>query len=157
MENELPLKVYQSAERLSIAAPLPGLEPQDIHIDVNGDGRLRIEGSLRGLLKADKEVIRDEWNPGPYRRTIDLPTPVDATMANATYENGVLVVSLPISESFHAAAIELQRLSSTQGRRVGNAGHPPRRVSQSASLKPRGVRAPVSHPAADSADDSTAR
>jgi HSP20 family protein len=132
MADELPVKIYKSAERLSIAAPLPGLEPQDIRIDVTGVGQLHIEGRLRGLLKHDKEVLRDEWNPGPYRRTIDLPVAVDATMANATYENGVLVVSLPIDDSFQPAVVALERLSSTQGRRAGNAGHPPRRIVQGA-------------------------
>jgi HSP20 family protein len=60
--RELPVKLYRSEERLTIAAPLPGLEPQDISVDITSEGQLVIEGKARGVFKGDKEVLRDEWN-----------------------------------------------------------------------------------------------
>jgi HSP20 family protein len=123
MQNQAPpVKLYRSEDRVTIAAPMPGLEPQDINVAVTEDGKLTLFGELRGEMKGDKDVILDEWNPGPYRRSIDLPEAVDGSSANATYNNGVLVVSLLTSNSTVPAAIELDRVSATKGIQVGSAG-----------------------------------
>jgi HSP20 family protein len=124
--SDTPAKVYRSADRITIAAPFPGLEPQDISVRVTDDAELFIHGRLRGTLKGDKEVLRDEWNPGPYRCRVGLGLPVDARLANVTYENGVVVVSLPIAAEMHAAELTLERIARTEGRHYGNAGHPVR-------------------------------
>ena len=124
--QHIPVKVYRGAGRLTVAAPMPGLEPQDITVEVHGDGRLVLSGELRGTLKDDKRVLADEWNPGPYRREIDLADAVDGEMANVTYNNGVLVVALPIAEQTRAATLTLQRVGPAHGERSGNVGHPVR-------------------------------
>ncbi|HWO72030.1 MAG TPA: Hsp20/alpha crystallin family protein [Dehalococcoidia bacterium] len=127
-EQRVPVKVYRSNDRLMVAAPMPGLEPQDIRVTLDAEGRLVLDGSARGAFKGDKEVLQDEWNAGPYRRSLVLDTPVDANDANVTYENGVVVVSLPTSDSFKAGELSLQRIRATAGKRYGNAGHPPGRA-----------------------------
>jgi HSP20 family protein len=119
--QQVPVKVYRSEDRLTIAAPMAGLEPEDITVDVK-ESRLILHGELRGLLKDDKEVILDEWNPGPYEREIDLPSPVDAEQANVTYNNGVLVISLPFAGQTRTARLTLGRVESAHGIRRGLAG-----------------------------------
>jgi HSP20 family protein len=123
---EVPLKVYKSEDRLTVASPMPGLEPQDINITVDNNRRLTLYGELRGTLKGEKDVILNEWNPGPYRRSFEMSVNVDASAANATYENGILVVSLPISGSTTPATITLDRIGPTEGLHKGNEGHPAR-------------------------------
>ena len=49
--QSIPVKIYRTADRLMIAAPMPGLEPEDIVITVSGSGQLVLEGALRGALK----------------------------------------------------------------------------------------------------------
>jgi HSP20 family protein len=120
--QEIPVKVYRAEERVTIAAPMPGLEPQDIHVEVTEAGSLMLHGDLRGTLKGEKDVLLDEWTPGPYHREVDLEDPVDGESANVTYNNGVVVVVLPFSEQTRAAELELETVSSTQGVRVGNRG-----------------------------------
>jgi hypothetical protein len=66
----------------------------------------------------------DEWNPGPYHRDLELPVSVDGERANVTYNNGVLVVSLPIVEATHEARLTLTARSATHGERFGESGHP---------------------------------
>ena len=43
-------------------------------------------------------------DPGPYCRELTLPLPVDGTMANVTYRNGILVVVLPLADATHPRA-----------------------------------------------------
>lgn len=123
-QTQLPVKMYQREGRLNVAAPMPGMEPQNISVTLSQDGRLTLSGDLRGEFKDQAGIIHDEWNPGPYLRSLDLDVGVDGTSANASYENGVLVVSLPVSDSTRPATIELTRISATEGRTAGNTGRP---------------------------------
>ncbi len=124
--QEIPLKVYRSDERLTVAAPMPGLMSKDIDVEVRADGRLILHGALRGALKGQNDVLADEWNPGPYHREFALPNAVDGEMANVTYNNGVIVVVMPLAERTTPAHLALQDVNQHQGERAGNEGHPVR-------------------------------
>jgi HSP20 family protein len=114
--QQVPIKLYRSDRRLTVAAPMPGMEPQDIKIDMNSAGQLTLRSGGRGVFKGEHEVLMDEWNAGAYFRSIPLGTAVDATAADASYENGVLVVSLPLSDAFHAGSVVLERMGPTDGK-----------------------------------------
>jgi HSP20 family protein len=120
--QEIPVKVYRAAERVTIAAPMPGLEPQDIKVTVQANGPLMLHGELRGMLKGENDVLMDEWTPGPYHREVDLKQGVDGPTANVTYNNGVLVVVLPLAGKTTPAELSLGRVSATQGETVGHQG-----------------------------------
>ncbi len=124
-QQYIPVKVYRTDERLMVAVPMAGLEPEDIVVDVMADGRLVLHGDVRDLLKEVKELLLDEWSVGVYHRELALPIPVNGTCANVTYGNGVLLVTLPISERTLPAHLVLERLTPTHGEHKGNAGHPP--------------------------------
>jgi len=117
--------MYRTPDRLMVAAPLPGMEPDNIVVEITAAGRLVLHGDLRGMLTGQKEVLLEEWTAGPYHRELELPASVDGELANATYGNGVLVVVLPITERTRPARLVMQALSPTHGERVGSAGHYP--------------------------------
>lgn len=96
--QSVPVKIYRSEDRLTLAAPTPGLEPEDILVEVTTDGRLILDGALRGTLKGIKDLLVDEWSVGGYHREVALPDTVDATLGTLTYGNGVVVVTLPLAE-----------------------------------------------------------
>lgn len=119
----VPLKIYSSEDRLMIAAPMPGLEPEDIAVEVTADGRLLLDGALRGTLKGIKDLLVDEWSVGGYHREITLPLAVNADLANLTYGNGVLILAFPLAERTRPAVLGLGTLGPGRGLRAGNAGH----------------------------------
>ncbi len=121
--QHIPVKVYRTDDRLMIAAPMAGLEPENILVEVTGDGRLILHGDQRALLKEVKELLVDEWSVGVYHRELILPVPVNAVCANVTYGNGVLMVALPISDQTLPAQLTLARVTPTHGQHKGNAGH----------------------------------
>lgn len=95
MTRRLPVNVYQEVYRLMVTAPVPGMEPQSIRVTVQ-KRRLAIETDRRGPgQERMQQYIRQEWTAGPYRRTVTLPVADDASMANMTYDNGMLVVISP--------------------------------------------------------------
>jgi HSP20 family protein len=124
-QQHIPVKVYRTDKRLMVAAPMAGVEPENISVEVTSNGRLILHGGLRSRLKDVKELLVDEWSSGIYHRELPLPVAVDAACANVTYGNGVLTVALPISERTNPARLALIRRAPTQGRRRGNAGRPP--------------------------------
>ncbi len=128
--QEIPVKVYKTDDRLMVVAPMPGLEPENIGIDVTDAGHLVLYGELRGMLKDVKELLLDEWSVGFYRRELELPEYVNGETANVTYGNGVVTVALPINDYTVPAKLKLERLTPTHGGRKGNAGHPPTSVSE---------------------------
>jgi HSP20 family protein len=122
--QQVPVKVYRSSDRLMVAAPMPGMEPEDIFVQVTEDDHLIVQGEVRGLLKDVKELLIDEWSIGAYFRDIPLPDPVNGEGANVTYGNGVIVVALPISDRVTPATLLLDKVGFARGEYTGNAGHP---------------------------------
>lgn len=122
----VPVKIYGTDERLTIAAPMPGMEPEDIVVTVTPQGMVVLEGRLRGLLKGMKTLLANEWSAGPYFRMIPLPCPVDGTLANVTYGNGVLVVVLPVAPQHRPCRLTLDEITPTHGERANSAGTPVR-------------------------------
>ncbi len=120
--QHIPIKMYRTPERLVIAVPMPGSEPEDILVKVT-ESSVVMQGDIRGLLKDFKELLTDEWSVGSYYREVQLPNPVDGEHAIVTYGNGVLVVNLPISEKTVPATLVLERTGAAHGERVGNSGH----------------------------------
>lgn len=121
-QQHIPVKVYRTDERLMIAAPMAGLEPENILVEVTNDSRLIPHGDQRALLKEIKELLLDEWSVGVYHRELALPVPVNAGCANVTYGNGVLMVALPISDQTSPARLTLERITPTHGEHKGNRG-----------------------------------
>ena len=119
----MPVKVYRTADRLMVAAPMPGMEPDDIAVEVTQDGRLIMHGELRGLLKDVKQLLIDEWSVGHYHRELALPNAVNGTHANLSYGNGILVIALPLSERTTSALLSMEKTGAARGERAGNAGH----------------------------------
>ena len=121
--QSIPVKMYRTSDRLTVAAPMPGVEPEDILVDVTENGHLLLQAGLRGALKDIKELLLDEWSIGDYYREIELPNSVDGIHANVTYGNGVVVVVLPISQEHTPASLTLEKISKDYGEYVGNSGH----------------------------------
>lgn len=115
-EMTVPVNIYRGVRRLMVATRLPGLEPQDIRLAVDGK-RFSIEGVLRGVGQEQRPgYVQREWTVGPYQREIELPEPVDATRANATYDNGVLVVMFPLTTQPISGTITMEKVGTAKGR-----------------------------------------
>ncbi len=121
----IPVNVYRTHDHLTVAAPMPGLEPEDILVELTEQGQLIIHGDLRGTLKDAKEVLLNEWNVGGYHRELTLTVAVDGEHANVTYGNGVLVIALLSSLKMQPARITLAKTGTAHGEYRGNTGgHP---------------------------------
>jgi HSP20 family protein len=123
-QQTVPVQLHQADDRLVLATPLPGLEPQDIAVAISGD-RLTIRGAYRGSRQEQPETLVSEWTMGPYYREITLPQPVNGVLTNATYGNGVLVLSMPTLEPGQQGGdteFRLEAMTGAKGQRIGHTG-----------------------------------
>ena len=104
-------------------AELPGLSPEDVRVEVASDGSLVIEGERRSEMEAEEEggVYRSERIYGRFARVIDLPEDVDVDRAQARFENGVLEISLPLSEQSQRRTIQIQGQGASGSAQEGSA------------------------------------
>lgn len=88
------LDISESEERITVKAELPGVDPRDIDVSIDGDVL-----TLSGVKQEENEERREgyyhaERRFGSFRRSILLPSAVDREKVSAEVEKGVLTVKL---------------------------------------------------------------
>ena len=101
------LDLYESGDHLVAAVELPGMRKEDIDISLH-DGTLTISGERKSESNKNGETAqRTERYVGTFRRSIALPTRVDAGKVSATYQDGILRVTLPKAEEAKPKQIQV--------------------------------------------------
>ena len=81
--------------RYEVRAELPGVDPaENIEVTVH-DGRLTIKAERTQTSESNGH---SEFSYGSFMRTVPLPAGADEDDINATYDRGILTVSVPLSE-----------------------------------------------------------
>ena len=98
-ENLEPfIDLIESDKEIKATAEMPGLEKQDIKINVTED-RLEISAETKHEeKKEEKGYIYRERRSGSYYRAISLPSPVHPDESKATYKDGILEIKMPKTE-----------------------------------------------------------
>ena len=91
------LDLYQNNENVIAIVELPGMRKEDIEISLH-DGTLTISGERQAGGSDGENAERTERVSGKFRRSITLPSRVDAAKVSATYKDGILTVTLPKAE-----------------------------------------------------------
>ncbi len=90
--------VIETDKEVVATAEMPGLEKQDIKINVSED-RLEISAETKHEeKKEEKGYVYRERRTGSYYRAIALPSPVDPDNSKASYKNGILEIKMPKTE-----------------------------------------------------------
>jgi HSP20 family protein len=102
------LDVQTEKEDYVLRANVPGLKPEDLHVEVV-DNTVTIRGEIKEESKTEQEnYLLQERRYGQFSRSITLPTPLDPGKAEATIENGVLVLRLPKAEEARPKMITIK-------------------------------------------------
>lgn len=88
------VEMFERDGELIVRADLPGLTKDDVNIEIDNDG-ITIEGERQSEQEENGEgFYRTERRYGKFYRRLPLPDGVDAENANATFQNGVLEVTM---------------------------------------------------------------
>jgi HSP20 family protein len=83
-----------------LRAEIPGVDPdKDVDITVR-DGLLTIKAQRSEKKESNG---RSEFSYGSFLRTVTLPTGADEDAIKASYDKGILTVSVPVTEAQPAA------------------------------------------------------
>jgi HSP20 family protein len=95
-------------DQLLVRAEVPGMRLEDFEISVSAD-LLTLEGNrVTGEALEGGWYHRRERQSGRFSRAIRLPAAVDGGQAEATYEAGVLTVSLPLRQPAKPKEIQVK-------------------------------------------------
>lgn len=103
-----PVDVIDEGESIRVVADLPGFNKEEIEIWIE-DGDLVIK-AVRKEEKEEKaeNYIRRERKFGEVYRRISIPVEVDVDKIKATYNNGVLEITLPKTEKAKKKVIKVE-------------------------------------------------
>src|SRR5579864_2297786 len=89
-----PVDVYEDEHNITLKLEVPGIDEKDIEVRIENN-TLTVHGE-RKFEKEEKEenFRRVERQYGSFTRSFTLPTTVDPEKVSATYDKGVLKISL---------------------------------------------------------------
>jgi HSP20 family protein len=89
------VEILERDNQLVMRADLPGLTRDDVNIELDNDG-ITIEGERKNENEEKGEgYYRSERSYGKFYRRIPMPEGVKAEDAKATFNNGVLEITMP--------------------------------------------------------------
>lgn len=102
----LAVDVKNSDEDYVIRALVPGLEAEDLNIEVLNN-TVTIRGEFKAAAGEDEKFLVRELPSGSFSRIITLPTALEPSKAEATIKNGVLVLRVPKAEAHRPKSIKV--------------------------------------------------
>lgn len=102
------VNVWEDDNALYAEADLPGLDPATLDVFVTEGNQLTIQGERPAPELKGSAWVRQERPFGRFTRVIGLPSLVNADKVEATYESGVLRLTLPKSEAAKPRKIEVK-------------------------------------------------
>ncbi len=107
----VPVDVEETDDAYIVEVDLPNVNPEDVNIEMRGE-ELRISGQFQDRDRSG--VMRRQNRPmGDFEYIVDLPSDIDPDRVEATYDNGVLTVSVGKARDAQPRRIEI---SAAQGR-----------------------------------------
>ncbi len=94
--NTPSIDIKESEKVLTLTAELPGMDQEDIDLEVR-NGLLTLSGEKKQESEDEQENYHVmERRYGSFKRSIPIPERVDESAISATFEKGVLKVSMPV-------------------------------------------------------------
>ena len=96
LDANFKVDIKESDKGFTIKAQIPGVKKEDIHISVDGSlVTIGAETKQVDQQTEDEKMVRSECYYGTVSRTFQLPVEVNQGSTKASYENGVLSLTLP--------------------------------------------------------------
>jgi len=106
------LNVWEDENAIHAEAEVPGIAAQDMEIYVRGS-ELTIRGRRTAIEAPEGATWHRQERPwGEFVRTVTLPSEVDENKVEATFNNGVLTLTMPKAEHAKPKKIEIREAES---------------------------------------------
>jgi HSP20 family protein len=102
----MPMDLYRSGDHFVLHCDLAGIDPGSVQVDV--DGRvLTIRAERSARTDADVQWVRRERATGTFERRLTLGDGLDLDKIAATWQDGVLTLTIPVAEAAKPRRIQI--------------------------------------------------
>ena len=102
----MPMDAYRHGDSFVIHLDLPGVDPSSIDVSTE-QNVLTISAERHWEAVEGDEVVANERRQGTFSRQMFLGNALNADEIHATYDNGVLTLTIPVAEKAKARRIEV--------------------------------------------------
>jgi HSP20 family protein len=94
----MPMDLYRSGDHFVLHCDLAGIDPGSVQVDVDGKV-LTIRAERTPRTDNDVQWVRRERATGVFERRLTLGDGLDLDSISATWQDGVLTLTIPIAEA----------------------------------------------------------
>ncbi len=103
----VPVDLWETKDAYQLRADVPGVSPDQLEINATSDS-ISISGEVKSQTEVTEDgVLRQERRVGKFQRAFTLPMAIDPTKVEATFQNGVLQLTLPKAENVKPRTIKV--------------------------------------------------
>ena len=128
--RSMPMEAYRRGDQFFIHLDLPGVNPDDVQLTVERNV-VAVRAERRPLWQEGDEVLVDETPQGSFGRQLFLGDNLDAGRLEASFDQGVLTLTIPVAEQAKPRRIQVsarsrgpQPVEATGGAQVSTAEQP---------------------------------
>lgn len=112
-QARMPMDAYRHGDSYVVHLDLPGVDPASIDISVE-QNILSVSAERHWESVEGDEVVCNERGQGTFTRQLYLGSALEADRIHASYENGVLTLTIPVAEKARPRKIEIGTSDSKQ-------------------------------------------
>jgi len=106
--DEPQIDMYKTDKDVVVKAALPGVKPEEVDITIDGDTL-----TIKGEHKQEEEIKKEnyfykEHRYGTFNRSVILPAGLNTDKAKASFSNGILALTIPMSEETKPKQIKIE-------------------------------------------------
>ena len=106
-----PVDLKETKDAYVLKGSLPGMKPEDLTIETTSDG-ITIKGEFKEETEIKEgEYLRKERHYGKVQRSFMLPLAIDPNKVEATFEHGVITVTLPKTEIVKPKTVTIKAMT----------------------------------------------
>lgn len=106
-----PIDLYDTGDEFVLRAMIPGARSEDLEVSIN-QNTLSIQGRFgqpTGIQEGQHVTwYRREIVTGQFNESLTLPVPVDSDATSASFEDGILTLTLPKADQARVRRISIQ-------------------------------------------------
>lgn len=102
----LPMDGYRSGDHYVLHFDLPGIDPASVDLTIDRN-LLSVSAERRWEPEEGAQVLFSERPQGSFTRQVQLAEGLDVDDVEASYDNGVLTVRVPVAEAAKPRKVEI--------------------------------------------------
>jgi HSP20 family protein len=106
--SSFPMDAYRRGDSFMVHLDLPGVQPETIDVTVENQV-LSVSAERRLEEHAGDEFLVSERPQGRFNRQLRLGSTIDTENIAASYDDGVLTLTLPVSERARPRQVQVGR------------------------------------------------